>query len=1408
MVDTDPTIIGKISYYCRERYYCHMENAAMEGLQKFSNDPVLKFFRAYAVILQGRIQEGIRELDVLKDKRDVNICSTMALMFAHKHSQSVDREAVQELDAKLKEERKQSGEMGLYYGGLFLLLNGKPDKAREYIDRMLKMATTKEGFVAKGWIELESGREAKKAIKYFDDAIGMEGSRDINALLGKAKYLEMRHNFTGALEQINQLIVTYPGFMPALIEKMKLQLNLQDWDQAIETAQRALDGDLHCAEALKYQVIYLLSREGNYSEASNKIGDLISALDRFEPRSAFLYYHMAQIFCRMCGRNALVLQQTYTLVERSVQQEPENTEYINELGFQLLLQGKVKDAMKCYRNAMKINDTSVQSLTGIIRCQLIENQLDDAAQQLDFLQEVQQSIGRTSELAYLSAALCIKRGEGPDKAYKLLNEAVEIHFGALKGNPLGPQYFLLLNPDFLLQMIKDFLVFAPTQPIKQGQPPDPLLKRCSQVLEALTRTVPGLLEALYLMAKVRFLQGDIDSAQGTLNHCLEMENTYSDAHILMAQIHLYQNNFKLANQSLEVGLSYNFEVRDHPLYHLIKARILKKSGDSAEAVKTLQMAMVLPGVKTSGKGSMPKKGKVLDISTNDRVSVFLELAEAHTALGETHEAAKVMQDAINEFSGTAEEVRITIANADLSIARGDVEMAVTMLRNITPDQTYYVKSREKLADVYLHHKKDKRLYTGCYRELYDKQPNVETALLLGDAYMSIQEPDKAIEVYEKAMKNNPKETQLASKIGQALVKTHNYGKAINYYEAALKNGTSQGFLSGARLKEFCQTRHDLAELLLKLRQYDKAEKVLKQSLEADSEEPKEEPRPKTKSRGKFYNDNELKTLAILEDIENERCSKNGEVKTCIGIGKVKGKPHVEPPSMTYQSRDMSSDLDTMMEHTRLMVLLARVYQKVERMEDAMTALTKARDMQARVLKRAQIEQPDAVGQQKQLASDICVTMAEQVKGQRDYEKAIKFYKEALVYNENDNKVMLDLAGLYLMTEDLDSCQHQLMSLLKNEKENDAATIMLADLMFRKNEYDSAVHHFQQLLTVKPDNYEALSGLVDLMRRSGKLEEVPKFLEAAENASGRATLEGGYNYCKGLYEWYTGNPTAALKLFNKARKDSDWGNLSIYNMIEICLNPDNDTLGGEVFEDEGTGTVDRDKMESEQVAVRTAEKLLKEVKAKPGDLRPKMLENMALIASKQKQNVEKALSNLMEVSANEPDSDIPGSGSAREHVGALYGIAAAYMVLKQTPRARNQLKRIAKNNWTMQDAEDLEKGWLLLADIYIQTGKYDMATELLKRCLQHNRSCCKAHEYLGYIFEKEQSYKDAATSYEMAWKYGNKNNPVIGFKLAFNYLKAKRFVDAIDICHHVLGNHPNYPKIRKEILEKARASLRV
>ena len=47
----------------------------------------------------------------------------------------------------------------------------------------------------------------------------------------------------------------------------------------------------------------------------------------------------------------------------------------------------------------------------------------------------------------------------------------------------------------------------------------------------------------------------------------------------------------------------------------------------------------------------------------------------------------------------------------------------------------------------------------------------------------------------------------------------------------------------------------------------------------------------------------------------------------------------------------------------------------------------------------------------------------------------------------------------------------------------------------------------------------MARLVDLMRRAGKLDEVPRFFELAEKKSNRTTLDSGFNYCKGLYEWY-------------------------------------------------------------------------------------------------------------------------------------------------------------------------------------------------------------------------------------------------------------------------------------------------
>ena len=195
---------------------------------------------------------------------------------------------------------------------------------------------------------------------------------------------------------------------------------------------------------------------------------------------------------------------------------------------------------------------------------------------------------------------------------------------------------------------------------------------------------------------------------------------------------------------------------------------------------------------------------------------------------------------------------------------------------------------------------------------------------------------------------------------------------------------------------------------------------------------------------------------------------------------------------------------------------------------------------------------------------------------------------------------------------------------------------------------------------------------------------------------------------------------------------------------------------------------------------------------------RLLSNFFLLATKQKSNIEKALQDCTSLASQD---------ALRDHVGPALGMAMAHILLKQTPRARNHLKRVSKNTWTFEDAEYLERCWLLLADIYVQSNKYDLANDLLRRVLQHNATCVRAHVLSGHIAEKEQNYREASAQYGQAWKYGGRSKLPVAYKLAYCSMKAKSYAEAIEACNEVLKQSLDYPRIRKDILEKCINNLR-
>jgi len=92
---------------------------------------------------------------------------------------------------------------------------------------------------------------------YFEKSLSV--NKDFfDAMLGTAKCKELINQFSQALECVNRILVRQPNLSCVVVEKMKLQLCSQDWDQCNEVSLRALSIDRQCLEAFRYQILELL----------------------------------------------------------------------------------------------------------------------------------------------------------------------------------------------------------------------------------------------------------------------------------------------------------------------------------------------------------------------------------------------------------------------------------------------------------------------------------------------------------------------------------------------------------------------------------------------------------------------------------------------------------------------------------------------------------------------------------------------------------------------------------------------------------------------------------------------------------------------------------------------------------------------------------------------------------------------------------------------------------------------------------------------------------------------------------------------------------------------------------------------------------------------------------------------
>eukprot|EP00102_Acyrthosiphon_pisum_P021962 XP_016659172.1 PREDICTED: tetratricopeptide repeat protein 21B isoform X2 [Acyrthosiphon pisum] len=386
--------------------------------------------------------------------------------------------------------------------------------------------------------------------------------------------------------------------------------------------------------------------------------------------------------------------------------------------------------------------------------------------------------------------------------------------------------------------------------------------------------------------------------------------------------------------------------------------------------------------------------------------------------------------------------------------------------------------------------------------------------------------------------------------------------------------------------------------------------------------------------------------------------------------------------------------------------------------------------------------------------------------------AVSLYKQALVHvvvdSDEASSLKISLAKLYMQMNDWNSCEMICSSLLKDTS-NDLALLIVADLSFRRCDFVTAKKHFYKLLEKQPSNWAALARLIEVCRRTDCLEEVKTSMAVAH----KNTAQAGFHFCCGLYYWYASNINDAMKHFNLAKNDAEWGQQALHNMVQICL-------------DEAT------------LNLNLANKLITEMKPNTPEEQKNyaLLSTYVLLESKEKQSVEKAINVFNELSQE----------SCK--IAASLGLAMAFVYQKQAQRAKTILKRVAlKATWQFEEAEYLERSWLLMAELYFQSGKTNICVELVNKVLVYNKSSIKGLELLSAVAEKEQKYDDAVDYYQHAWTLSGQKNFKIGYKLAVNLYKLKLFTKSVEICFDLNPSSPDQVKLKKDIMDRARLSLR-
>ena len=1331
---------AELHYYLRENLWHTAITFCTEELEK-GRDPYVSFWRGFAHSQEGSLIEAIRDIEPLQNIEDYKFSALALLLYIHGLYNNPDETKMDQIRMQMDVDSTNRIDC---LNAMRLYIYLKDEEQYALLNERLNTFRGGEGeeFIIRGWKLVSDAapaywEDAKNSFLEYEKEFGKE---NIDEVFGKLKAMEQIENikknksYEAILDDYSDIIKLNQKFTPLHIERIKIYLLKNDYENTNDYITSKLT---HVQNFILFKILALcnLMQDGDFKAAVYNLNKMVEIMMQVEPKNPNLYFNTAKLFTSISDKNKEILDISEKLIDKAIEFNPRDSNYLIEKGYLLLYHGLIKEASEQFEKCGEIDSGNKENVVGLIWCKIYEGKYREANEDVKYITEMNASIDNSKnyKMCLLEVLTQAHFGANESKVLELAKDALKIYIQTNKTLIPKDKFDIIINTnyDFLFKLAEVLLSFYDfNTKISLNSIPD-TIRQAQKILSLLSKN-KYLISGRLLVGKLNFLLCDFNKANEIADDIINMDSKNIEALMFKALICIETKDFRRAKEVLNDAMINNLnETKENSAFLVLKSKCELGLNDIENSQESLNKAISL--FDKTIQNTNPAKSYLFKLEKKDKLELMKLNIDILMKLGKTEEAQSYMNKLVVEFQDMGDE--ILMLHSDLAIKTGDLKKAVHLLQKIDDkDERLFKKSRIKLADIFLNQVMDRRLYSWCYTQLLEKFPSFDNYKLSANSLMVINAPDEAVEYYKKALKIK-NDMEVMRDLGRALVKTHDYREAIDYYLETSK--IDERMINNQTVVYFWQMMEDYIDLmyLLAKNTEDNYEEMvskfinLKQQILANI----------TKINGYLSKYNETHLQSIL-------------AKFKYILSKVLKYLFLEKKD-NVQKKDIFKQLE---ESTRIQ-------------KDVLNKL-----------KESKIE--DKIKQAQDLLSQIWYEMGqyyELIEPKPD--NCEKSYLESVNNDTSNIPSLLGLSYVLMGRGKYSEAQSYINMLLKEDESNEEALALLVSVLNAKKDNESALDYLVGMIQRQPNSYHLIELYISILLRSGDISNAKDILYKSERTL-KFTYTPGLYFCKGLYHKYMGETNKALIEFSKAKTDEEYGIKCIEQILEIYINPDCDILLINL-DIPWNQKFSRNLLNynTDDVNIDAVNFLLRELNLRRDDDKTKVYEMYGVILSKDENKIKEKISELNTILSK-------NSNNLPVYIAYIMG----NLIIKNFEEVKNSLNIMNNLTLNIKYYSDYERGFLIMTYLFMLTENLKKAEESIQKVLTLNIAQVKGYEYLAMIKEKENKFEEACACYEKAWEYSNKNNANIGYQLAVNYLNGKQYVKALNVCNEIKRKFKEYP----------------